>query len=126
MLFRSLIRIPLYEEDDWEALPFVTQICPVWTRPKHNFYLALHLQATGYTVYPVSFPVVPKGADRVRVIFHAHNTDEQVRGLAAAICGWAVEMLQVQRRGSGGQDGLPAAARHAYNLMAKEGLSTAQ
>lgn len=91
----GILRIPLYEEDDWDSLPFVTQICPVWTRPKHNVYLAIHLQQAGYSVYPISFPVVPKGTDRIRIIFHAQNTDAQLEGLAQCICAWAEEMLEI-------------------------------
>lgn len=114
----GILRIPLYEEDDWEPLLFKTQICPVWTRPKHNFYLAIHLQLEGYSVYPISFPVVPKGTDRIRIIFHAHNTDDQIKGLADCICAWAEEMLEIQQGGDGVR--LPAAARHAFSLMVKE------
>src|SRR5689334_9827315 len=29
----GILRLPLYEEEDWNSLPFVTQILPVWTRP---------------------------------------------------------------------------------------------
>ncbi|KAJ6149148.1 8-amino-7-oxononanoate synthase [Penicillium samsonianum] len=117
----GILRIPLYEEDDWDSLPFVTQICPIWTRPKHNFYLAIHLQLAGYSVYPISFPVVPKGSDRIRIIFHAQNTDSEIQGLAQCTCEWAEEMLQIQRDGGGIK--LPAAARHAYSLMTKESLN---
>ncbi|PGH10328.1 8-amino-7-oxononanoate synthase [Blastomyces parvus] len=117
----GILRIPLYEEDDWNDLPFVSHICPVWTRPKQNLYLSFHLQTAGYAVYPISYPVVPRGADRVRIILHAHNTDEQVKGLAESICTWAEEMLQIQR--SGGKAKLPAAARDAHSLLAKEGVN---
>lgn len=117
----GILRIPLYEADDCDSQPFVTQICPVWTRPKHNFFLAIHLQLAGYSGYPISFPLVPKGTDRVRIIFHAQNTDEQVKSLAACVCAWAEEMLEIQQGGDGVR--LPAAARHAYSLMMKESLN---
>lgn len=116
----GILRIPLYEVDDCESLSFVSPICPVWTRPKHNFFLSFHLQLKGYAVYPVSYPVVPKGKDRVRIIFHAQNTDEQVKDLAACICAWGEEMLDIEQNGEGAR--LPTATRHAYNLMTKESL----
>lgn len=36
------VRIPL-AKDDWNRFPFVTHICPVFIKPKHNLYLAVHL-----------------------------------------------------------------------------------
>lgn len=114
----GIIRIPLYEEDDWEGQPFLSHICPVWTRPRQSLWLSVHLQAAGFAAYPIIYPVVPKGTDRIRVILHAHNTDEQIKGLANCICEWAEEMLQLQRSGNASQ--VPAAARKALDLAAKE------
>ncbi|KAF4944651.1 hypothetical protein FSARC_14614 [Fusarium sarcochroum] len=123
----GFLRIPLYEQDDWDALPFVSQVCPVWTKPKHNLYLAIHLQLAGFQVYPISFPIVPKGTDRIRLVFHGHNTDEDVKRLAESICSWAKETMECEahnrRQGSNGQIKLCSAARHAQNLVAKEGMN---
>ncbi|KAK4184984.1 class II aminotransferase/8-amino-7-oxononanoate synthase [Podospora australis] len=118
----GFLRIPLYEEDDWESVPFVSQICPVWTKAKHNLYLAVHLQLAGFNVYPISFPVVPKGTDRIRLVFHAHNTDDDVRRLAKEICGWAKETMEceVQNRMqnlTGEKVKMCKAARHAVGLV---------
>lgn len=113
----GVIRIPLYEEIDWEGQPYLSPICPVWTRPKHNIWLSLHLQAAGYGVYPILYPIVPKGTDRVRVILHAHNTDEQIKGVAECICEWAEEMLRLQRSGNTSQ--LPSVPRQALDLAGK-------
>lgn len=113
----GILRIPLYELNDCDSLPFVSQICPVWTRPKHNLFLSFHLHLMGFSVYPISFPVVPKGKDRVRIIFHAQNTDEQVKDLAACIGAWAEEMLDIEEGGEGVK--LPAAARHFHTLKKK-------
>jgi 8-amino-7-oxononanoate synthase len=99
----------------------VTQIIPIWTRPRHNFFLAFHLQLAGFSTFPIYFPVVPKGAERVRLVFHASNTDAEVEALVACICAWAEEILEIEE----GNDGvrLPTAARQAYALMAKAGLN---
>ncbi|KZZ87544.1 class II aminotransferase/8-amino-7-oxononanoate synthase [Moelleriella libera RCEF 2490] len=91
----GFLRIPLSEED-WNHIPFLSQIVPVFTKPKHNLYLAVHLQLGGFCVYPISTPVVPKGTDRVRLVFHAHNTDHQVEGLATSICDWAKETMECE------------------------------
>jgi 8-amino-7-oxononanoate synthase len=118
----NIARIPLYEEEDWNARPFVSHICPVWTsKPKHNIYLSFHLQTAGFACYPVVFPIVPKGQERVRVIFHAANTEEEILKLAESICSWAEEMLDIEDAGERGK--LPSAARHAFSLLAKEGMN---
>ncbi|GAB7347257.1 hypothetical protein MBLNU459_g3350t2 [Dothideomycetes sp. NU459] len=116
----GILRIPLYEDGDEDSRPFVTQICPVWTGPKRHFYLAFHLQLAGFTASPIYYPVVPKGTERIRLMFHAGNTDEEVEALAACICSWAEEMLEIEE---GGGDKVPAAARHVHALMAKAGLN---
>ena len=39
----------------------------------------------GFDVRPIRAPTVKAGAERLRVILHAHNSEDEVRGLAAAI-----------------------------------------
>jgi 8-amino-7-oxononanoate synthase len=118
----GLLHIPIYD-DDWESQAFVSQILPLRTRPKHNYFLAFHLQLAGYSVYPISFPGVAKGKDRVRIAFHAANTDAEVEALAACICDWAKEMLEIEEAGDG--ERLPAAAGRYYTLMVNAGLGLA-
>lgn len=47
--------------------------------------LALALQQQGFDVRPVMSPTVPKGKERLRVIVHAYNTEEEIVGLVQAI-----------------------------------------
>lgn len=112
-----ILRIPIHEEEDCESRPFVTQILPIWTRPRHNVFLAFHLQLAGFSAFPIYFPVVPKGTDRVRLVFHAFNTNAEVEDLVICICTWAEEMLGIEEAGD--RVKLPAAARQAYSLMAR-------
>lgn len=105
----GILRVPLSE--GWESRSFVTQVVPVWTRPNSNLFLVFHLQMAKYCAYPIDFPVVPKGAPRVRCVFHNHNTDAEVEGLARTLYEWAQEMLDIE-------DGkvtnkIPMAARRA-------------
>lgn len=109
------MRVPL--SDGWESQPFVTQVVPVWTRPHQNLFLVFHLQMAKFCAYPIDFPVVPKGAPRVRVVFHNHNTEAEVEGLAHTLYEWAQEMLDIE-------DGkvtskIPAAARQAFSWTAE-------
>jgi 8-amino-7-oxononanoate synthase len=79
-------------------------------------FLAFHLILNNIIAYPISYPIVPKGKSRVRLVFHAHNTMEQVEGLANAICDWAQEMLEIEQ---GTTDStLPSAARQVYAFQA--------
>lgn len=114
--------MPLFEEESWESQRFVTHICPVWTpRPKNNFWLSFHLQLAGYAAYPVYFPIVPKQQERVRLVIHAGNTEEEIRGLVASICSFGKEMLEIEE--SGDKNRIPNAARYANGLYAKEEMN---
>lgn len=107
--------MPLYEDEDIESLHFVGAMVPIWTRSKHNLYLAFHVQLAGFFVLPIAAPVVPKGTGRIRIIFRASHTDAQIEALVTSICVWAEEMLELEK----GQNGtkIPAAARQVYALM---------
>lgn len=39
----------------------------------------------GYDVYPIRAPTVPRGGERLRIVVHAHNTEEEVDGLVEAL-----------------------------------------
>ncbi len=54
-------------------------------QPQHLKKLAAALQQDTYDVRPVLSPTVPKGTERLRVIVHAFNTEEEIEGLAQAI-----------------------------------------
>ncbi|KAF4997928.1 hypothetical protein FGRMN_3519 [Fusarium graminum] len=98
-----------------ESRSFVTQFLPVWTRQGQNYFLTMHLHRDGFNATPVDPPVVPRGTGRVRLIVHAGNTEEQVRGLAASVIQWAREMLEIQG-GETGRNGVPSAMREVYQL----------
>lgn len=77
-----------------------------------------HLQQARYYVLAVSFPIVPKGHDRVRVVFHAGNTDEEVEGLAKCVCEWAQEMVDIEDGKT--VEKVPKAARLVYEWEKEE------
>jgi len=110
----GICSIPLLE--DWESRPFITQFVPLWTREHYNLFLAMHLQRNGIRAIPINPPVVPRGTGRVRIIIHAGNTEAQVEKLAATICEWAQEMLEIE---TGRADGvqIPTTVRLMYSLM---------
>jgi 8-amino-7-oxononanoate synthase len=110
----GIIRIPLLE--DWESQPFVTQIIPVLTAKRQNYFLSLHLTLNGYAAFPIDPPVVPTGTNRVRLVFKASNSQEEVEGLVNLICAWGEEMLEMKKSGKEGD--LPTAARQVYTWTA--------
>jgi 8-amino-7-oxononanoate synthase len=69
--------------------------------------LCVHLLAHGLNAYPISWPVVPKGTDRVRVCVHAGNTREQIDALVNASIAWAAGIGKDERGGpEGGRTGM--------------------
>jgi 8-amino-7-oxononanoate synthase len=43
------------------------------------------LRAGGMDVYPIRAPTVPRGTERIRIVIHAHNTDDEVAALVEAL-----------------------------------------
>lgn len=84
-------------------------------RPRHEQYLFYQLLLNGINAYPMAFPIVPKGECRIRLIFHAHNTFEQVDKLVRVICEWIVEILEIERGES--TETFPAATRQVYAIL---------
>lgn len=115
---RGFCPLPLAE--DWESRPFLTQVIPVMTRQRYILWLCYHLQLAGLSDFPIDYPVVPRGKGRVRVVLHAGNTTNEVEKLAATICEWAQEMLDIEESGKGGAK-IPSAARQvqAYQAAAE-------
>lgn len=64
---------------------------------------------------------MPKGQSRLKVTFHAKNTEAQIEGLVAAIYDWVEEMIDIEEGRS--NDKVPSAARQVYAWMAEEGLT---
>jgi hypothetical protein len=92
---------------------------PVITETRHNYFLGLHLMLAKFAAFPIDPPVVPKGTSRVRLVFKATNTEEEVKLLADTICEWAKEMIEIKQTGKEG--GLPTAARQVFTWMAVVG-----
>lgn len=117
---RNIIWIPVSE--DWEERDFQTQLVPLWTRERYGHWLTFHLNARKYSAFAVTFPVIPKGSARLRVVIHADHTEEQIDGLVAAICEWAEEMVQIETD-TGRRCKVPWAAQQVYRLTEKEGIN---
>lgn len=82
------------------------------TRQRYTLFLCYHLQMVGINCFPIRYPVVPRGLSRIRIVFHAGNTEEEVEKLANCICEWAQEMLDLEASGKGVK--VPSAARQVH------------
>ena len=111
----GILSIPVM--NDWESNDFNAHIVPVWTRQRYNWWLVFHLQLNGISAFPIDFPTVPKGQSRIRLMFHATNTESEVGLLATTICNWAKEMINIEE-GVEGKGKVPRAAQQVYALMA--------
>lgn len=47
--------------------------------------LSQTLRKQGFDVYAIRSPTVPRGKERIRIIIHAHNTEDEIRRLVRAI-----------------------------------------
>lgn len=56
-------------------------------------------------LYPIRSPTVPKGKERVRIIIHSHNTEDQVRYLMFLIHSTLCDMRIISNRISGSSHG---------------------
>ena len=70
----------------------------------------------------MEYPTVPKGQSRVRVAFHADNTENQVDGMIDTVCEWAQEMMEIERGGGDVNTQIPKAARQVYAIMGDEDI----
>ena len=114
----GLLSCPLSE--GWEQRAYHTHIVPIWTKPRHEQYLFLHLMSENINAYNFAFPVVPKGKSRVRMVFHAHNTKADVDKTVDAIAEWVREMLDVELQGESADmvEYVPRVASEVYGMRA--------
>ena len=116
----GILHVPLSSE--WEDQAFVSHIVPIWTRQRYSYWLVFHLNQRKFCAFPVEYPAVPKGQSRVRLAFHANNSESQIEDLVSAISEWAKEMIDIEESGKG-KSKLPKAARQVYAWMGDESIN---
>lgn len=117
----SLLSIPLAMHD-WKVRPYLSHIVPIRTQAPYHYWLFFHLTFDQFSVFPVDYPTVAKGQSRLKVTFHAKNTEAEVKRLVSSIYGFVQEVIDIQN-GSGWGNEVPGAARRVYEWMAKEKLT---
>lgn len=86
-----------------KELELPTPIIPVLTSEARP--LAAYLGQRGIIARPITWPTVPKGADRLRVCLHGGNTLREVDRLVDTLVEWAREEM-MRRGGTGMSPGL--------------------
>jgi 8-amino-7-oxononanoate synthase len=113
---KGILRVPL--ADGWEDRVINTHLLAIFTRPKSFWWMYYHLLSASFRTFPATYPAVPPGQDRLRVIIHAHNTEEQVRGFVNAIYAWVQEMMDIET-GTAAEP-VTKAAKEVYDWMRQE------
>ncbi|KAF2470533.1 5-aminolevulinate synthase [Lindgomyces ingoldianus] len=113
---KGILHVPLAE--GWEDRVVNTHLLAISTRPKSFWWMYYHLLSASFRTFPVTYPVVPPGQSRLRVIIHAHNTEEQVRGFVDAIYAWVQEMIDIEA--GTGTEPVTKAAKEVYDWMRQE------
>ena len=83
--------------------------------------MAAHLQSANHCAWPIDHPAVPKGQGRVRLAFHAANTEAEADSLASLICEFAQAILDEQAAHAKSQAHHMALHHHAAKAMASFG-----
>ncbi|KAI0505429.1 8-amino-7-oxononanoate synthase [Xylaria bambusicola] len=110
----GILSVPLAE--DWDARPFHSHIVPVKVRTGDEQSLFMQLIMANINAYCISYPVVPKGTALIRLVFHAHNTRDDINRLISVIGEWAIEMLKIKNGEA--KNTIPSAARHVFSMQA--------
>lgn len=110
----EILSVPLAEE--WEQRPIHSHVIPVKVKPGHETHLFTHMLMANINAYPISYPTVPKGTALIRLVFHAHNTREDIDHLLKTMGAWAIDMLSVEHGES--KHKLSAAERQFQALKA--------
>jgi len=63
--------------------------------------VATALQAAGLDVRPLRPPTVPEGKERLRVVLHSHNTEEEIQALARGLTAFLKEEEEERERREG-------------------------
>ncbi|KAH6843288.1 5-aminolevulinate synthase [Chaetomium sp. MPI-CAGE-AT-0009] len=113
---KGILRVPLAE--GWEDRVMHTHLLAIFTRPKSFWWMYYHLLSASFRTFPATYPAVPPGEGRLRVIVHAHNTEDQIRGFIDAIYTWVQEMMDIEAGKAAGP--VTKAAKEVYGWMRRE------
>lgn len=87
---RSILALPERKGVD-QATGLISPIFPILT--SYPVSLQHYLNEKGYTAQAFSFPVVPRGQERLRIVIHANNTAADMRIFANLVRKWGLQQI---------------------------------
>ncbi|KAB8262878.1 pyridoxal phosphate-dependent transferase [Aspergillus pseudonomiae] len=87
-------------ERTWRSQAFLAPIAAIVMQPGKAKELAQHLHQAKYWVNTANFPLVPKDKNRIRIVIHADNTENEIKGIVRLLREWAQGQLRLSERKS--------------------------
>jgi 8-amino-7-oxononanoate synthase len=72
-----------------EKVPLSPIVCIHMSNPRE---LCAWLEKKGFSVTPVTFPLVQRNAERIRICLHSNNTREQIDRLMGMLTSWSLRV----------------------------------
>ena len=88
---KSVIAILHQETKDANGRGLVSPIFPIYTPQPVS--LQQHLNKLGYAAKGLTYPGVPKGTERLRVVIHGGNTEAEIRLFVERLRVWALRQV---------------------------------
>ncbi|KAJ2911691.1 hypothetical protein MD484_g8725, partial [Candolleomyces efflorescens] len=88
---KDVMSIVNYESKDVHARGLIAPVFPI--RTPEPIALQGYLNKLGYAAKGLVYPGVPKGTERIRVVIHGGNTEDQVRRFVKSLRVWAVQQV---------------------------------
>ncbi|KAJ2912930.1 hypothetical protein MD484_g7478, partial [Candolleomyces efflorescens] len=108
---KSIMSIWHHETKHLNGRGLVSPIFPIFTA--HPISLQQHLNKLGYAAKGIPHPAVPKGTERLRVVIHGGNTEDEIRLFVKRLRVWALRQVA-----------LTAAAQPESTMMAAKQACT--
>ncbi|KAJ2929930.1 hypothetical protein H1R20_g6030, partial [Candolleomyces eurysporus] len=86
---KSVLRILHQETKDSNGRGLMSPIFPIYT--PQPMALQHHLNKLGYAARGLTYPGVPKGTERLRVVIHGGNTEAEIRLFVENLRAWALK-----------------------------------
>jgi 7-keto-8-aminopelargonate synthetase-like enzyme len=88
---KSVIAILHQETKDSNGRGLVSPIFPIYT--PQPVALQHHLNKLGYAAKGLTYPGVPRGTERLRVVIHGGNTEAEIRLFVDRLRAWALKQV---------------------------------
>ena len=88
---KDVLSILNHEHKDLKARGLIAPVFPIYT--PQPLALQNYLNKLGYAARGLTYPGVPKGTERIRVVIHGGNTEAQIRQFVKTLRGWGLNQV---------------------------------